>query len=115
MRLSIERARSLAGIIFGFGILCLTASNTYGQVDTGTILGAVRDQGGAVVPGAKVTLTNEGTGVSSTTLSRADGSYVFTPIRIGSYAVSTEVPGFETARQLHVEVNIQQQLVLDFL
>jgi len=39
------------------------------QVDTGAILGTVEDQTGAVVPGAKVTLLNEGTGLPLTTTS----------------------------------------------
>ena len=43
----------------------------WAQVDTGTILGTVRDQAEAVVPGVKVTLRNEGTGVSTATLTRS--------------------------------------------
>ena len=33
-----------------------------GQVDTGSISGTVRDTSGSVIPGVKVTLTNQGTG-----------------------------------------------------
>ena len=36
-------------------------------MDTGSIVGTVTDQTGAVISGAKVTLTNEGTGISLTT------------------------------------------------
>ena len=91
------------------GAVCASA-----QVDTGTILGVVKDQTDAVVPGVKVTLTNEGTGVSATTVSRDDGSYIFTPVRIGAYAVTAEFRGFQTSRHQHVTVNIQQQVVVDF-
>ena len=104
-------------LISAVGVLFLAwpgARQACAQVDTGTILGTVNDQVGGVVPGAKVTLTNEGTGVAITTVTRPDGSYIFTPIRIGSYTVTAEFRGFETARHLHVEVNVQQQVVVDF-
>ena len=41
-------------------VMLLLARPTFAQVDTGAILGTVKDQSGAVVPGAKVTMTNEG-------------------------------------------------------
>jgi hypothetical protein len=95
-------------------ILCAAATCTWAQVDTGAILGTVKDQAGAVVPGVKVTLTSEGTGITTSTVSRFDGSYIFTPVRIGMYTVAAELPGFETTRHIHVEVNVQQQVVVDF-
>ncbi|MGH9663419.1 MAG: carboxypeptidase regulatory-like domain-containing protein, partial [Bryobacteraceae bacterium] len=97
-------------VVFGFTL----AGSANAQVDTGAILGTIRDQAGGVVPGAKVTLTNEGTNVAVTTTSRQDGTYTFTPVRIGIYTVSTGFQGFQTARHLHVNVNIQQQVVVDF-
>jgi hypothetical protein len=95
-------------------LLCATWTRTWAQVDTGAILGTVKDQAGAVVPGVKVTLTSEGTGITTSTVSRFDGSYIFTPVRIGMYTVAAELPGFETTRHIHVEVNVQQQVVVDF-
>ena len=86
MRLSVA-------VLVATGFLPLAA-----QVDTGSILGTVRDQSGGAIPNAKVTLTNEGTGVSATTQSRPDGSYLFTPIRIGTYSVSAEFTGFRVVR-----------------
>jgi len=41
-------------------LLILTSTALYGQVDTGAILGTVKDQSGAVIPGATVTLTIRG-------------------------------------------------------
>src|SRR2546425_643587 len=83
------------------------------QVDTGTILGTVKDQTGAVIPSVKVILTNEGTNFTVATTSGADGSYVFTPVRIGTYSVSAEAPGFAKAVQSHLTLNINQSLVAD--
>src|SRR5213080_477123 len=86
----------------------------YAQVDTGAILGTVKDQSGAVVPGAKVTLTNEGTSFSVSTTTGADGGYTFTPVKIGTYTVDAEFQGFQKASHPHVTVNVQQQVVVDF-
>ncbi len=84
------------------------------QVDTGTIQGVVRDMSGAVVPGATVTVRNEGTSISQTTKTSGAGAYVFTPLRIGAYTVEAEQAGFKKERRTGLELSIQQQLVVDF-
>ncbi len=84
-----------------------------GQVDTGTILGTVVDASGAVIPGAKVTIRNEGTSIAQSTTTSASGTYVFTPLRIGTYSVEVEKEGFKKSRRSGLELNIQQQLVAD--
>jgi hypothetical protein len=84
------------------------------QVDTGTILGTVRDPSGAVVPGAKITVSNEGTSFTQNTTTSGSGSYVVTPLRIGTYSVEVEQPGFKKQRKIGQQLNIQQQLVVDF-
>ena len=98
MKLTVSFPRKVASVAIVFGLIFAGLQVTRAQIDTGAILGTVKDQAGAVVPGAKVTLTDEGTGAVATMVSRLDGSYVFTPVRIGSYAVTAEVRGFETAR-----------------
>ncbi len=84
------------------------------QKDAGTILGTVRDASGGIIPGAKVTLTNEDTGLRLTTDSRDDGGYIFTPVKIGNYTLEVEFKGFQKARQSGITVNIQQQVLADF-
>ena len=46
--------------------------------------------------------------------SRADGTYVVTPVRIGVYTVEVEFKGFQKSRRMGVQVSIQQQVVADF-
>jgi len=89
------------------------AESVYAQVDAGTILGHAQDQSGAVIPGANVKLTNEGTGFSVETVTSANGSFVFTPIKIGAYSVEVKKEGFKTVTREHVNVNVQQQVVVD--
>src|SRR5215831_563459 len=82
--------RSLFAILMGVALFGITT--LYAQVDTGSITGVVSDASGAVVSGAKVTLTNEGTGTSLTTTTGADGVYTFS-LKPGSQTETVEVTG----------------------
>ena len=94
--------------------LVMFASVLNAQVDTGTILGTIRDNTGAVVPGVTVTVRNEGTSFTQTTTSSPGGTYVFTALKIGRYTVEAEHPGFKKEVHSGLDLNIQQQLVVDF-
>jgi len=77
-----------------------------GQFETATVVGTVKDSTGAVVPGAKVTLTNTQTGVTSEKTSDANGNYEFFTVRIGSYVVTAEKAGFSVALVDNVQVTV---------
>jgi len=94
-------------------VLVVRLQPTYAQVDTGSIQGTVKDQSGAVVPGAKVTVTNQATSLSLASPAGPDGSYMFTPLKIGTYSVSAESPGFTKAVQSAISLSIDQHLVVD--
>src|SRR5437773_1816359 len=96
------------------GGMVLSAGLLHAQVDTGSITGTVADASGAVVSGAKVTLTNEGTGASLTTTTGADGIYKFSPVRVGSYKLDVTSQGFQTTKQSGVQVNIGTNVSLNF-
>jgi len=53
-------------LLVTFVVLLFAASPLFAQVDAGAVLGTVTDQSGGVINGAKVVLTNEGTGASLT-------------------------------------------------
>lgn len=84
------------------------------QVDTGSITGTLTDTSGAVVSGAKVTLTNEGTGTSLSTTTGADGVYEFSPVRIGSYKLDASAQGFKKEVQIHVVVDVSARVLVNF-
>lgn len=96
------------------GIVLSNVQPLFSQVDTGSILGTVRDASGAVIPGAQVTLTNEGTNAVLTTTTGTDGGYKFSPVRIGSYKVDATSKGFQTVSQRGVSVNVGSSPVVDF-
>ena len=95
-------------------LLFLSAPPIHAQVDTGTILGTVTDASGAPVNGAKVTLTNEGTSAALSTNTGPDGSYKFTPVKIGSYKLTASLQGFQTMTQTNIPVNVGADVVINF-
>ena len=92
-----------------FGVLPLQA-----QVDTGSITGTVTDPSGAVVNGARVTLTNEGTAASLSTTTASDGLYRFSPVRIANYRLDVAAEGFKTASEVHVAVDVSSNVTRNF-
>jgi len=107
---------SLRAIVALFGLLVAIVfgiSTALAQVDTGAILGTVNDSSGAVIPGAKVTATDEGTGLTFSTTTSDVGSYVFTPLKIGTYTIAVEKEGFQKVIHSHIAVNVQAQVKVD--
>ncbi len=94
-------------------IVLLCGSPLHAQVDTGTVLGTVTDASGAPISGASVTLTNEGTSAALTTTTGGDGSYKFTPVKIGSYNIKATYQGFQTVTQKNITVNVGADVVID--
>ncbi len=102
------------GPVLVFAMSLLLSAPADAQVDTGTILGTVKDQSGAVLPGATVTITHEGQAFTLSSVTREDGSYIFTPIRSGAYSIEAEFQGFKKGVRRGVTVAIQDQAVVDF-
>jgi len=82
---------------FAFVPVILLSALCWGQKDTGSIVGTVKDPSGAVIAGAKVTATDADRGTSFQTTTNMSGEYVAGPLRIGSYNVTVEKQGFKKA------------------
>lgn len=95
--------------------LLLLAAPASAQFETATVVGTVKDSTGGVVPGAKVTLTNTQTGVTSERVTDANGNYEFFTVRIGTYVVTAEKAGFSIALVDNVQVTVgaRQRVDLD--
>lgn len=74
-------------------------------ISSGSISGTVTDQSGAVVPGAKVTITNNGTGQAQTSTTSSTGLYNSGTLTPGVYTVKVEKAGFQT-QQLTLNVRV---------
>jgi outer membrane receptor protein involved in Fe transport len=81
-------------LIFSAGFLCLSALGN-AQVTTGSLYGTISDASAAAVPGAAVSLTHDGTGASVSGVTDARGEFGFEFLRIGTYTLRVEKPGFK--------------------
>ncbi len=105
--------------VFAAGALFLTLlhlfapSSVKAQVDTGAIVGQVTDAGGAAILNAHVTLREEATGVTIHTTAGSAGDYTISPVKLGTYTVTVESPGFKTSIREHIEVTIQSRIEVD--
>jgi hypothetical protein len=80
------------------------------QAVTGTILGTVTDTSGAAVPGATVTLTNQGTGLMRTIVTDQAGEYTAPSLPTGKYKIVAELPGFKTATLSDIELTVDTKV-----
>ncbi len=82
-------------------VICACA---YAQRDLATVLGIVTDPQGGVIPSAKVTITEDATGVSYDVTTSATGEYIRPLLKPGTYTITVEAPGFKKAVQRDVEL-----------
>ncbi|HMD15307.1 MAG TPA: TonB-dependent receptor [Terriglobales bacterium] len=94
-------------------MLLAVVTPLWAQKDAGAIVGLVRDQSGAVVTGAKVTVTDADRGTELTISTNDAGEYVASPLKIGRYTVTVEKKGFKKAVAGPVQVSIQDRLAVD--
>ncbi len=84
-----------AGGWFSCVLFALALTGTvFAQTLTGQLSGVIADQTGAIIPNAKVTLTNQLSGDVRRTVSNADGLFAFASVPTGEYTVTIEADGF---------------------
>src|SRR5580704_10895939 len=91
--------RSLILTVFAFGLAVICAdffaSSAQAQLTNGDVIGTVTDVTGAVIPGAKVTLTNTGTYIAASMTTNGAGDYTFNLLNPGQYTLTIEAKGFK--------------------
>jgi outer membrane receptor protein involved in Fe transport len=95
----------LLTIIFSLAV----AAQTY----QGRILGSVADQSGAAVRGAKVTITNVGTGVARVLETNDAGDYVASNLPPGLYKITVEAGGFKKVERTEVRLEVAKDVRID--
>src|SRR6202167_5071166 len=111
MPMHFTRLRTLSAVVVL--ILVTLAAPLWAQKDAGAIVGIVRDPRGAVVAGAKITVTDVDRGIQLTLSTNDAGEYVAGPLKIGRYSVTAEKTGFKKDVAGPVEVNIQDRVGVD--
>jgi Carboxypeptidase regulatory-like domain len=95
-----------------FGVTLLCATGVYGQA-LGKIVGTVTDPAGAVVPGAKITVVNEGTKFTRVTSTNNSGQYVADSFPTGSVSVIAEQTGFERLIRTGIDLTALDTITID--
>ncbi len=78
-----------------------------------TLAGTARDQSGAAVPGATVTVTNEKTGGERGATADAKGGFTITGLRPSTYTVKAAFTGFAPTAYTGILLQAGQDLTLD--
>ena len=92
----------------------LVASHLIAQIDTGSVVGSVRDPSGAAVPNATITLTSDATAVARTSVTNTSGEYQFAAVLPGTYSVKAVAQGFAAQIEKNIEVHVQSRPSIDF-
>ncbi len=93
-------------------ILLFPGLTAYGQFETASVLGYVRDTSGAAIPNATVLLTNNATSIAQTATCDNEGKFEFGSVGIGEYHVDVTAAGFEKTQtqSFTVTTNARQRV-----
>jgi carboxypeptidase family protein len=94
-------------------VIALIATSSYAQTTTGTFIGYVKDMSGEVLRGAKVTATNEATGLTRTVTTSAAGEYVIALLPVGKYTLTFEAGDFKQRSIKGVTLELDQRARID--
>lgn len=118
VRVSLQLARKCSSLWVVILLIFLASahpSSIFGQQVSGSIYGTVTDPSGAGVPGAKVTITDQGKGTSFEVMSNESGNYTKDRLIPGVYNVEFESSGFRTTVSKDMRVNVDQGSRLDVI
>jgi hypothetical protein len=114
LEVDIMKFRHRFGIVlFLLGVCCFQITASCQSNDLGQIRGTVSDSSDALVPGARVTLTDTGTNISQKATTNSRGLYVFTALPASNYRMLIEAPGFGPVEKSGISLTVNQQTTLN--
>ena len=96
-----------------FVLLLICSGAAFAQRDAASLEGRVVDASGATIPHATVSATDAATNFTYHATSDASGAWTISPVRIGIYKVSITAPGFKTAVEGPITLDVQQRQRVD--
>ncbi|MBL8151150.1 MAG: TonB-dependent receptor, partial [Blastocatellia bacterium] len=99
---------AVAGIVLCLPLLLMSAS-VMAQTTNGRFVITVKDPSGAIVPGATVTVTNDGTKQEVTGTTNEGGVYTTPLLPVGLYSLTTEASGFKKSISEKLKLDIAQE------
>src|SRR5437879_5330486 len=98
--------RAFPGVFLFLCLACVSPATA--QTTFGSITGAVTDQTGSVIPGARVTVINEGNGAERRAETTNAGVFNVPNLNVGAYRVQIEAQGFRGYEQVGLALNANQ-------
>ena len=108
------RFRFLSSSLFAAILLCLGIGQAFAQSDLGSIRGTVKDDSGAVIPGAAITITSLETSQTRQTTSDSAGDFSVLSLTRGNYKATATLTGFQQ-ETVTFELQVSQVKGLDFV
>src|SRR5881397_1730511 len=105
-----ESARRILDVTL---VVLLFSSSIFGQTANGRISGTVKDQTGALIPGAEVTVTDTARGVIRTLATGEAGAYLAPNLLPSTYTIRAAFPGFQTWQRENIRLEVGQDLAID--
>jgi hypothetical protein len=105
--------QKIARVVLCMVVMIAGVVGASAQTTQGGIAGTVRDEKGADISGAKITVTNEATGLQREMATEGNGIFRAMALPSGKYEVRAEAPGFSTASVKAVEVGVDQIRTID--
>lgn len=98
---------------FCIAMILVAAKGSAQIAGFGNIQGTVQDVSGAVIPNARVMITETATQVRHATTSGTAGAYVFPNIPIGTYILTATAPGFETYQRTQIVLEVGSSITVN--
>src|SRR5262245_31353054 len=93
-------------VLVGLIAFALSTAAAWAQATTAQITGSVKDQSGALLPGAEITVTQTATGAKRTAVTNETGNYVLASLPLGPYVLEAALPGFKTYLQSGIVLQV---------
>ncbi len=100
-------------VVFFMSIFCFLSLSQIARAQSAALNGMVMDPSGAMVPKAKVTLTNTDTNTPLESTTNKDGLYSLPYVRPGNYTLTVDAEGFSHYEQTGIIVGTAQNLALN--
>src|SRR5579864_3119295 len=100
----------LAACVFAASVTSVLSQGSY----RAQVRGTIADSSGAVIRGARVTITEIGTNVAASDQTNDKGEYYFTGLRPSTYSIKAEAQGFRAQEKTGVVLAVDQQTTLNF-
>lgn len=96
-------------------LFLIVSSYAFAQVTTGTISGVVKDQTGAIISQAIITIRNLDTGLTRTAVTDQEGRYYVPALPLGDYEVKAEHEGFKTEVRSGIRLTVGREASVAFV